>query len=364
MRSDRAIVQANLVKVKCSLCGLVSSLEKQDQTKSLQFYKEKYFQRHCDEHYFYLDKKKISRSQVFYDWILKSFGAEIWQGKTSALEVGVGAGHLLKKMSERLPHITFQGIELSKNSSEYAQSLGLNVFNRSIEELDSSRYELIYSIAVIEHVESPGKFLCELNKKLKNGGYLILSQPCQDIVSYDVFFYDHLYHFSSDHIKEYAHKCGFELLKQELGNAVMPNFSLHLLKKVAEVKDLSHTNVCFSETKCEESVAKFSADFNRLNKILRALEARGEEIAVFGLNEVFWLFWAYSDLRDVPIAYGLDDNPHKKEYEALDFPVISPNGIEAKCIKNIVLTMNSFYYLLIEKRFEGRNFRLYPTISN
>lgn len=86
-------------------------------------------------------------------------------------------------------------------------------------------YDGVLSVAVLEHVASPTSFLTAIHKSLAPNGLLFLAQPTQDVSSYDVLFYDHIHHFGTDHLRAYAHKCGFRELGFVVGHEWMPNFT-------------------------------------------------------------------------------------------------------------------------------------------
>ena len=86
--------------------------------------------------------------------------------------------------------------------------------------------------------------------------------------------------------------------------------------------------------------------------LMSRLTKQQRRVALFGLNEVYWLACAYSDLGDFPVLCGLDDNPDKPEYAALDFPVLKPEDCPALRVQDVLLTMNKVYYDHVRQRLE------------
>lgn len=349
MRSDRHVIKHDLRKVACKRCGLVRSgssfdsleeMYRQDYTLSVQ----------TGEHYFYTDRGPLSRSALLCDWLADSAGSRWWRA-SRCLEVGAGCGMLLEQLSSRFDDKSFAGIELSKTAAAVAQSRGLPVKEGGLDELCGLQYDLIYAVAVIEHVPSPAEFLRALRNLLVPGGVLLLCQPTQDVPSYDLFFADHLHHFGTEHLSGYAQKCGFCELELCVGHEWMPNFSLHVWQVVGEPETLRWEGRP-GYTTCSTTAHEVLASVSRLNDKLEEVARTGQPVAVFGLNEVYCLFRAYSRLGELPIVCGMDDAPEKEEYKQLGFPVVRPEDSIRFRINDVLLTMNKIYYPEASRRLE------------
>jgi len=90
---------------------------------------------------------------------------------------------------------------------------------------------------------------------------------------------------------------------------------------------------------------------------------RRRRVAVFGLNEVYSLACAYSNLANFPVVCGLDDDPAKPEYAALDFPVLKPVDCLALRVQDVLLTMNKVYYDYARRRLEQLGLETHPVLS-
>jgi hypothetical protein len=161
------------------------------------------------------------------------------------------------------------------------------------------------------------RFLTEARARLVPGGLLYLSQPTQDVESYDLFFVDHLHHFTSEHVRRYALKAGFRELGLVVGHELMPNFSLHLFVADGEIE---HDRPWYgppSRTRCRESVATTTRSLAELDRTLSRLRAEERRVAVFSLGEVFALASAYSTLGEFPFVCGLEDDPEDRKKTCL-----------------------------------------------
>jgi hypothetical protein len=83
------------------------------------------------------------------------------------------------------------GFELHEHRAAAARRVGYDVTSdpRQIPDRD---LDLIWSIAVLEHVASPSRF--------SRRGTLVLAVPTQDVPSTDLLFIDHLWHFHTPHM--------------------------------------------------------------------------------------------------------------------------------------------------------------------
>lgn len=363
MRSDRRIINCNLEKYVCNRCGLVRTGGSFDEQSLEGFYCDEYqLSEQSEEYFFHTPQGPISRSSVFCDWIVGTTGMHPWQNANRCLEVGAGSGLLMREFSRRFHEITFEGVELNKAAVNLAQQRGLLVRQEEPGNVDALQYDIIYSIAVIEHVASPARFIKDLRKLLKPGGYLFLCQPTQDVPSYDVFFTDHLHHFGTEHLRQYALKCGFSEQQVSIGQQWMPNFSLHLWQAIA-------LNAKFTwegppgRTTCAATAFSIVADMERLNSLLAELALQQRRVAVFGLNEVYWLARAYSTLENFPVVCGLDDAPDKPEFATLDFPVLVPEDCIELGVQDVILTMNKVYYDHAQRRLEQLGLTVHRLLS-
>jgi len=363
MRSDRKIIQGDLEKYVCWHCGLVYSRALSNSHHLQVFYSDDYtVSEQCAEYFFHTPEGRLSRSSMFCNWIVSAMGAHRWQKASRCLEVGAGSGSLVQEFIRRFPDKVVEGIELSKAAVKLAQERGLPVHRGEPGTLDAGQYDIIYSVAVLEHVDSPTEFICLLHRALTPGGLLFLCQPTQDVPSYDLFFSDHLYHFGTEHLREYARKTGFRELGFVVGHEWMPNYSLHLWTATEPASGFTWKGPRGFTTSAE-TARDVLTDMARLDKLLADLSERRRRVAVFGLNEVYWLACAYSGLCDFPVVCGLDDDPDKAEYATLPFPVVRPEQCLAFNVQDVILTMNKVYYEQVEQRLSLLGLSIHPVLN-
>jgi 2-polyprenyl-3-methyl-5-hydroxy-6-metoxy-1,4-benzoquinol methylase len=364
MRSDRQLVAADLSKLHCTACGLVrSGAHLADQQLQSYYVHDYELSTRTVEHQFYTPQGAVPRSAVLCDWLVSAMGSQRWRQARHCLEIGAGSGDLLHALALRFPNTAFEGVELSAAAAALAQRRGYDVRQGDLEAALLSFYDIIYTVAVLEHVTSPTRFLQAIQQRLRPGGWLFLCQPTQDTPSYDLFFSDHIYHFGSEHLRQYARKTGFREQGMVVGHELMPNFSLHLWQKADPAPDWAWLGAP-GYTTCCATAAQVLADMARLDMTLSMLGAQGRPVAVFGLNEVYWLTKAYSSLGDFPIACGLDDRPSNPEYAHFPFPVVVPEECQHFGVRDVLLTMNRLYYHQASERLAGLGLHAYPVLDS
>lgn len=92
---------------------------------------------------------------------------------STILEIGCGAGEILKKLQEQLPsEILFEGYEVSPQAFEMTKSREnekLKFYLKSLTSIEGNRsYDLALMIDVFEHVDDYYGFLREAKEKAKN----------------------------------------------------------------------------------------------------------------------------------------------------------------------------------------------------
>jgi SAM-dependent methyltransferase len=364
LRSDRVIIPSDLHKRVCVRCGLVFTADIPDDGELAHYYAGAYEAgADAQDYVFYGERGPVPRSTAIADWMVGAMGPALWRTARRVLEIGAGAGHLLAELERRLPGGRFDGIEPGAERVRVARSLGRSVRRQSLEGDDETEtYDLAYSVAVIEHVQSPTRFLRAVRKKLRPGGVLVLCQPTQDVMSYDLFFVDHLHHFGTAHLRAFAQKCGFMERGCEVGHPQMPNFSLHWWEAVGSGDGEGLPPDLPADTACAETAARVLQDMSALEETLARFSQEGRPLAAFGLNEVYALACAYSSLGSFPLAAGLVDDPRRPECQR-DFPVLRPEDAPGRGIHDALLTMNRVYYPTALERLARLGMRGHPVLS-
>lgn len=114
-----------------------------------------------------------------------------WNGLTTALEIGCGAGVLLTLLASKFRHVSFTGVEpIGPGFSQFAESLAsieaananIIIIRSRIEDMSTDqRFDLIFSINVFEHLDDWRRAIDISISMLKPGGMLVILCPNYNI---------------------------------------------------------------------------------------------------------------------------------------------------------------------------------------
>jgi ubiquinone/menaquinone biosynthesis C-methylase UbiE len=128
------------------------------------------------------------------------------------LDVGGGSGRFLKFIKDRYPEFNPTLIEVNESLCGVAREVfGLETFNGTIEQLklEGRKFDVVVSIATIEHIFDPASYLATIRSVMKDGGILYMTMPRLGCLSrtfstsaiYDVFPPLHLNFFDQASMK-------------------------------------------------------------------------------------------------------------------------------------------------------------------
>lgn len=99
-----------------------------------------------------------------------------------AIELGCGEGLSTKRLADMLPkRMTLEASEYVKHQIPHAKknNPGLKVTQESVYELKhpDNKFDLVFLLEVLEHLDFPSMALQEIKRSLKPGGFLIIGVP-------------------------------------------------------------------------------------------------------------------------------------------------------------------------------------------
>ena len=201
----------------------------------------------CDETYdesYYLAKHKNwfeNPDTKLYDTIVE----HIQESNTkSILDVGCGNGNLLKYLRSQLKGVSLTGIDLS-NVKGFD---GVTIINKSFLNYEwESKFDMITSLATIEHIDDVNKFVTKIYEKLNSNGLVLVMTMNDDSILYRVSrllknygltksfvrLYDkhHVNHFSHYSLKKILTSKGFSIQKVYFHNAPLKSLDIECSNK-------------------------------------------------------------------------------------------------------------------------------------
>jgi 2-polyprenyl-3-methyl-5-hydroxy-6-metoxy-1,4-benzoquinol methylase len=169
------------VSAKCVVCGSDTGVILED--ASLDLYRcrpcrhvfkllppERREQYHAD----YYDAKHKNwfahPNRWLFEFIYKNIARFFGARHVVVLDAGCGRGDLLRYLHGRDPRMELHGIDLSQNKAEGIRFIEGDILFSPL----PVKYDVVCSLAVIEHTDSPHLFAQKLNDALVPGGMLIL----------------------------------------------------------------------------------------------------------------------------------------------------------------------------------------------
>jgi 2-polyprenyl-3-methyl-5-hydroxy-6-metoxy-1,4-benzoquinol methylase len=201
-----------------------------------------------EEEYFKGDKSKYTTCydykvgniiQTYNERVLEIFKKNVPKN-AKILDAGCAFGDLLALLDNN--NYQTYGIDISKYALEKARKITkaqllLGDLNDTLP-YTSNFFDVIFALDIIEHLESPYKFLLELRRVLKMGGILFIQTPNINSIferfTKDMWFgyrdETHLYLFNRKNIKFLLEKSGYSIFCNQTISAPFPYFIRSLVK--------------------------------------------------------------------------------------------------------------------------------------
>jgi len=145
------------------------------------------------------------------------------------LDLGCGDGWSSDQLRQRGFQVT--GVTINPSEAEHAEkTYGLKLVVCDMHDLSFSdhSFDCIYSRESYEHSVAPYIALCEMNRVLKPGGYVLVNLPWDEWIRED----SHYSVFNPPQMREMFYKCRFVIEKE--GRTTYGHF-WYLARKVAEI---------------------------------------------------------------------------------------------------------------------------------
>lgn len=352
MTGDQRICKGRLRKVICPESGVVANEFPFTDEEISVFYGEVYELNTYgkEEHFFYTQNGPVPRSKVFHDWIRP----HILANSSQILEVGCGEGNFLRHLTGTFPDKNIIGFDGSYKAVDSAQKKGLNVSRKIITGDDRlPPTDVLIMINVLEHIENIENVLKIVKKSLNKNGRAIFCIPVQDWGGYDIFFSEHVWHFTVKHFQTILNKNGFSVVFSDARHPVNHGIGLFVCEACDET--VCDNNV-FSEISLR-NLQYWESAFSAIDHF--PLENR--KIAIFGAGEIATLFLAFTSLKLRNIVACIDDS---KENGASKhgIPVHKSQWLfeHADEVDVLLLTVNKKYHRMLSEKFGGLRMVVQP----
>ncbi len=192
--------------VKCKSCNFLFSERIPTLGDLIDYYSNNY------QRTSYLSPITVKRYNELLD------GFEPFRKTGKLLDVGAGYGFFLEIARERGWEV--HGTELTEEAVEHCRGKGIKMFQGEFHDLDldPNSYDVIVSIEVIEHINTPIEYLNTAQKVLRKGGLFYLTTPNFNSIlryrlkeQYNVIEYpNHLCYYTSRTLTKLFTENGFQ----------------------------------------------------------------------------------------------------------------------------------------------------------
>lgn len=354
MTGDQRIREGNLQKIICPHSGVVANERAFTPDELEVFYGEDYELNSLgrEEHFFYTTDGPEARSKVFFDWIEPHLPDKF----NTLIEIGCGEGNLLARFAKRFPGKNVLGFDGSRKAAELAREKGLRVQQKLIlgnEPLPNA--DVFILINVIEHVEDITRLVSIAKNALKEDGRIIFCLPVQDYGGYDIFFAEHVWHFTSEHFTAILGRNGLRPVYTDINHPINHGIGLFVCEPIQNNEDI---NTSFSEI-IKRNLEYWENSFNRLDEIFRSRSF--DRVAVFGAGEIFSLFFTFTSLYKQNVIACIDDTKKPGE-EKHGIAIYNSEWLKNNSVDLLLLTVNRKYEQMIRNRFRDTNINIQSII--
>lgn len=186
-------------------------------------YRDDYF---LDTHKNWFNNPDYSFYNSIYVAMLELVGRKCFR----LIDMGCGKGDFLKYLRKINPDIELYGIDLIDN-----QHAGINFIKGDIlDDLVEDKFDVIVSLAVIEHIDNPNLFIEKIKKLLLPQGVMFINTLNNNSLLYKIarfldkigvhsaynrlYSYHHLDHYTNRSLRILMELNGFEVIKQRNHN--------------------------------------------------------------------------------------------------------------------------------------------------
>jgi len=342
---DQRIIEGKLHKVICSKSGIVAN-KTQFSDKDIEHLYGKEYELNTigtEEHFYYTEKDKVPRSKAFFDWISPHM-----LNYNSITEIGCGEGNLLQRFNNAFPNKLIKGFDGSFKAISNALDKGLDVEQKVVlGQVTLPKSDVYFSVNVIEHIENLDSFIGSIKVALNKDGIIVFCLPIQDYGGYDIFFHEHVWHFTAQHFEWILKKNKLELIHKDINHPIHHGIGLFVCKINNDISldlnEIKYNNII------KETIEKWENYFINLNKYL--LNNKDKKIAIFGAGEVATLFLAFTDLLKYNVVVCIDDTK-REGYKKHGIEVHNSLWLEENQIDCLLLTVNEKYNAFIQEKLK------------
>jgi FlaA1/EpsC-like NDP-sugar epimerase len=200
------------------------------------------------------------------------------------------------------------------------------------------QFDIVASLAVIEHVEDPLSFMRWLRDRVAPGGILLLTCPDFALNPNDLLCVDHLSKFTLPQLEMVARRAGLAVVRLTHVGIAMVVVLQQVLPSdaVAGVRDFTSSVVRGNEAKAQAMIAC-------IGRAQRAATRDGTRMAIFGLGMTGLFAPMVEGFPRSEIAAYIDENPTMHGQRIEGVPIVDLHEIPGLGIGHVALSVSPIY---------------------
>lgn len=216
--SRTILIESRLNLYRCNSCLHTFTIIPKDKQEK---YDNDYF---LKTHKNWMSNPNYRLFDFIYEESIKLLGNE----QIRLLDVGCGRGDFLKYIAAKNPTAKLFGIDLVYNQHPGIHFIKGNFLEEKLEEKIETKFNIICSLAVIEHVDNPQLFVQKISYLLQFSGFLFITTVNSDSLFYRIarllnkvgihtafdrlYSFHHLQHYTDQSLRKLMEMNGFDIL--------------------------------------------------------------------------------------------------------------------------------------------------------
>lgn len=264
------------------------------------------------------------------------------QGLEKVMEVGCQDGFTLAKFLQS-PGCEVVGVEPGQVQLTDERIRHLRCFFEDVNEPLES-YDLVYSSAVLEHVEQPLTFLTQMAQLVKPGGRVIIEVPNAGLqmaeADLGLYIHEHFSHFHTQSLKHLFENAG---LRVEVYDETRPGLILVGVKQgESPANNQKFTSVPQRPVWLEGAEQRFQAKLNQISELIDHLHPR--PVGILGACVLTSNVFAWSNFkRDHLFVFDDDASKQGKTMDYLPQVIHSREIILQKGIRDVIVMPFAYF---------------------